>query len=79
MSQLVWSQTKSGVWNGKVRALTLFTVAWHTSENRFFVASKLPGGGTYTVKDEAEGKRVSEKLWIKFVYYLEGKVDTWRL
>jgi hypothetical protein len=67
---LSWSQMQSGTWNGKVGPYTFFTVAWHTDDHRFFVGSKLPGQKTYPVGSVAEGRKVAQKLWQEFFYFL---------
>jgi hypothetical protein len=65
MKPLEWSRMQSGVWNGKVGAITLMTVALHP-ERGWFVAPKLPGLRTVDVADLEEGRQVANKLWARW-------------
>jgi hypothetical protein len=72
MRLLVWSRMQSGVLNGKVGPYHLFSVAFHTGENRYFVAPKLKGQKTVPVGSEAEGVRLAERLYQDFLKVLAG-------
>ena len=70
---LAWSRMQSRVLNGKVGRLTLFTVAYHTGENRFFVSPKLPGLKPSPVGSETQGMRVAEETYHRYLNYLLGE------
>jgi hypothetical protein len=72
MSQLKWSQNKTGTLNGKVGHVTLFTVVYYL-ERGYFVSPKLPGlNKTIPVKSEEEGKMKAESLYQRYIDFLKG-------
>lgn len=70
---LKWSVTSKGVLNGKVGPLTLFTVFFHTGENRYFVSAKVPGfSKSIPVGSEEEGVTVAIRMHRRYVRFLVG-------
>ena len=72
MRQLKWSRNEAGTLNGKVRHITLFTVAYYP-ERGHFVAPKLPGlNKTIPVDSKEEGKNRAEALYQRYFNFLRG-------
>jgi hypothetical protein len=53
---------KNGTWNGKIKSITMITVAWY-DDRGWFVAPKLPGLQTINVRSAQAGRRQADNLW----------------